>query len=265
MATLAPETPRAPTAARDDRFFLISSFLMALTVISGFSLQFAMGRSTLAAPLLVHAHGLVFMGWVGIYVAQNWFAATGSMALHRRLGWFATGWIALMVVLGISITVVMVRGGRAPFFFTPGYFLVMNPMAVLVFAGLTAAAIVNRRRTAWHRRLHFCGMAVLLGPAFGRLLPMPFLPPYAGLAVFAALMLFPLTGVIADLRRSGRVHPAWAWGIGTLVAMQIVIETVPHTALGQAYYDVVVAGSPGAAIAPLDYPPPPTGPLITGR
>jgi len=27
----------------------------------------------------------------------------------------------------------------------------------------------------------------------------------------------------------------------------------------------VTAGSPGAEVAPLDFPPPPTGPLVTGR
>ena len=29
-----------------------------------------------------------------------------------------------------------------------------------------------RRRTDWHRRLMFCGMAILTGPGLGRLLPM---------------------------------------------------------------------------------------------
>jgi hypothetical protein len=27
------------------------------------------------------------MGWVGIYLLQNIFVATGRMHLHRRLGW----------------------------------------------------------------------------------------------------------------------------------------------------------------------------------
>ena len=87
-------------------------------------------------------------------------------------------------------------------------FLVFNPLTLFAFAGLTAAAIVMRRRTDWHRRLHLCGMTLLLGPGFGRLLPMPLLPPFAFEAVFAASMLFPLAGVISDLRRTGRIHPA---------------------------------------------------------
>lgn len=258
MATLAPQSTHI---SRDDRFFLITAILMALTIVAGFSLQHAMGRSSfVASPPLVHAHAIVFMGWVGIYVTQTALAANRSLTMHRRLGWFAAGWVVLMVVLGFTITVAMVRADRTPFFFTPAYFLLMNPMSVLVFAGLTAAAIVNRRRTAWHRRLHFCGMVAILGPGVGRLVPAPFLIPYAGLAIFGVCMLFPLAGVITDLRRSGRVHRAWLWGIGVLVAMQVSIETLSHTALAQGIFDTAVAGTPLAGSRADVYPPNPLRP-----
>lgn len=262
MATLAA-SPRV--IARDDRFFLVSAIVMALVIVAGFSTHLAMGRSSFSAPPVVHAHAVVFMGWVGIYVLQTVFATTGSIVLHRRLGWIGAGWIVAMVALGIGITVMNVRRGHAPFFFEPLYFLVMNPLSILTFAGLTVAAIVRRHQTAWHRRLHFCGMAILLGPGFGRLLPMPLLIPYAGYAPFVALMLFPLAGMIADQRRTGSVHPAWWWGAGTIVVMQALIVAITYSPLGLALYDAVVAGAPGATIAPLDFPPPPGGPLITGR
>ncbi len=168
-------------------------------------------------------------------------------------------------MLGTLVTVLMVRRGQAPFFFLPLQFLVFNPLSILTFAGLTTAAIVLRRQTEWHRRLHYCGMALLLGPAFGRLLPMPLLIPYAHEATFIAVMLFPLIGVVADLRRTGRVHPAWLWGIGTIVGVQLMIEALPYSSAGASLYRMVTAGTPGGAVAPLDYPPPPGGPLITGR
>lgn len=243
---------------RDERFFLTSAYVMAAVVVAGFGTQLAMGRSSFASPPLVHLHAVVFMGWVAIYVAQNWLAATGRRAQHRALGWVAAGWAAAMVVLGTLVTVVMIRRGGAPFFFQPAYFLVMNPLSILTFAGLTGAAIVNRRRTGWHKRLHFCGMAVLLGPAIGRLLPMPLLIPHAGEWVFAALILFPLAGVLAD-RRRGAVHPAWAWGIGAVAAMQLAINLVAFSPLGTAIYGAVTAASPGAAVDPYAFPPPPMG------
>jgi hypothetical protein len=257
MATLAE---RLPIPARnDDGFFLKSAIAMAFVIIAGFSLQFAMGRSSFSAPPLVHAHAIVFMGWMVIYVAQNAFVARGNIAMHRKLGWIAAGWMVLMVVLGCLVTVAMVQGGRVPFFFLPQQFLIFDPLTLFGFAGLTAAAIAKRKQTDWHRRLHFCAMTILVGPAFGRLLPAPFLIPWVFDATFAATMLFPAAGVIADLRRSGRVHPAWWWGIGANVAILIAVHLLTNSVIGDGLYAVVTAGTPGAAVAPLDFPPLPPG------
>lgn len=250
---------------RDDRFFLIAAVMMTLVIFSGFSFQLAMGRSSFASPPLVHAHALVFMGWVVLFLLQNIFVATGRTALHRRLGWIGAGWIVAMVILGFLVTLRMVRGGTVPFFFQPVNFLIFDPVAVLTFAGLTIAAIINRRRTSWHRRLHYCAMSMLLGPAFGRLLPLPLLAPWAYEATFAALMLFPIAGVIADYRRSGSVHPAWRWGIGTMVASLLLTNAISYSPLGTAIYRMATAGSAGATIDPLAFPPPPPLAQLTGR
>jgi hypothetical protein len=183
MATVAERLPIP--AHNDDGFFLQSAIAMAMVIIAGFSLQFVMGRSSFSAPPLVHAHAIVFMGWMVIYVAQNVFVARGNIAMHRKLGWIAAGWMVLMVVLGCLVTVAMVQGGRVPFFFLPQQFLIFDPLTLFGFAGLTAAAIAKRKQTDWHRRLHFGAMTILVGPAFGRLLPAPFLIPWVFDATFA--------------------------------------------------------------------------------
>jgi hypothetical protein len=248
-----------------ERFFLRGAIVMTIVIIAGFSLQLAMGRSTFASPPRVHAHAIIFMGWVAIYLLQNIFVATNRMWLHRRLGWIAAAWMVAMVVMGFVVTIAMVRLGHVPFFFRPLQFLVFDPVAVLTFAGLTTAAIVLRRRTEWHRRLHFCGMTVLLSPAFGRLLPMPLLQPWAWEAAFIVPLLFPLAGMWADVRRDGRVHPAWFWGIATILASFVVVEAVTYSPVGTAIYRSVTEGSPGAAVPPLEFAPPPAGPQMTGR
>ncbi len=238
---------------------------MAAVIVAGFSLQLAMGRSSFGAPPLVHAHAIVFMGWVAIYVTQNALVAGESMTLHRRLGWVAAGWIVAMVVLGMAVTGSMAQRGHVPFFFRPLQFLVFDPASVITFAGLTIAAIGLRRQTDWHRRLHYCGMSLLLGPAFGRLLPMPLLAPWAFEATFVATLIFPVIGVARDLRRTGTAHPAWTWGIGAMFVMLVAIEAITYSPVGATLYRAVTDGTPGAAVAPLDFAPPPQGPLITGR
>jgi len=266
MATLAQSgQPLAPPAVGDERFFLRAAILMTAIIVAGFSFQLAMGRSTFASPLRVHVHALLFMGWVAIYLTQNVLVSTGRIGLHRRLGWVAAAWAAAMVVSGFVVTVAMVRAGTVPFFFKPVHFLVFDPVAVLTFGGLTAAAVHLRRRTEWHRRLHFCGMTILISPAFGRLLPMPLLQPWAWEAAFAVSLLFPLTGAWLDVRRSGRVHPAWWWGIAVILASFAVTQAITYSPVGTAIYDAVTAGYPGEAIDPLAFPPPPEGPLMTGR
>lgn len=103
----------------------------------------------------------------------------------------------------------------------------------------------------------FCAMASLTGPGFGRLLPVPLLVPLVSWSITAVVHLFPIAGVIRDLRRAGKVHPAWWWGIATIVAMQIVIDLVAYGSFGQAIYWAATAESPGAAVAPLVFSPAP--------
>jgi len=262
LATVAH--PR-PGYGRDDRFFLSMALVMAAIIVAGFSMQLAMGRSSFSAPPLVHFHAVIFFGWVVIYVTQSALVTRGSMLLHRRLGWLAAAWATMMVGVGIFTTMTMARQGTVPFFFQPAYFLVMNSITMLCFGALVATAITLRKRTEWHRRILFCAMAFLTGPAFGRLLPMPLLIPFAEWAVFAALMVLPLVGMVADLRRRGSVHAAWWWGVAAMTASQLAMTLIAYSPLGLAIYDEVTRGSPGAAAPPYEFAPPPDSPLITGR
>ena len=116
------------------------------------------------------------------------------------------------------------------------------------FAGLTFAAVRLRRETDWHRRLQICAFATLMGPGFGRLLPSPFLMPYAFEVPVLVGLLFLVPPMIRDYRRDGRVHPAWWWGIGTVFSVLIVARVIAPTPIGDAIYAFATAGSPGAAL-----------------
>lgn len=263
MATVVDRSLEAN--AGNDRFFVGAAFAMTLVIVAGFTNQLAMGRSTFYSPPLVHAHAIMFMGWVAIYLLQNIFVATDRMTLHRRLGWVAAGWMVPMMVLGFGVTVALVRRGQVPFFFRPLQFLVFDPLSLVAFAALTGSAILMNKRTQWHRRLHLCGMSMLMGPGFGRLLPMPLLQPWAWEAAFAAGLVFPIAGIVADLRRSAHVHPAWRYGICGMISAFVLIETLTYSGVGQALYRAVTWDSPGANIPPLEFAQPPVSGPITGR
>src|SRR3954465_131363 len=90
MATLA--TQAAPRRANaEERFFMTSAVAMAIVIVAGFSLNAIMGRRTTFSPISVHVHGLLFMGFLGLYVTQNFLVATGNVAVHKRLGWLGAG------------------------------------------------------------------------------------------------------------------------------------------------------------------------------
>lgn len=233
---------------REHRFFFVSACIMALVLVAGFSTNILFQRSSFAVPALYHVHAVTFFGWVVLYLLQTGLVATGSRALHKRLGWLALVWVPAMVVLGTAITVTVIRSTGGPFFFARDEFLIGNPIGILTFAGIVFWAIRLRRRTDWHSRLMFCAMASITGPGFGRLLPMPLMMPVAWVTaavVFPAL--FILAGMMRDKRRIGRVHPAYLWGLGLLAGTQIVAEGIAFSPAGRAIGDAVTAGTPGAA------------------
>lgn len=234
--------------------------LMALVFAAGFSFQLAMGRSSFDAPLVVHAHALVFFGWVVLALMQSGLAASGRLDLHRRLGWLAAAWLLAMLVTGPLVTVNAVRMARSPFFFQPQAFLLQDIATLLCFFGLTAAALGLRHDSGWHRRLHLCALACLLGPAFGRLLPMPFMAPLAFEAAALPGLLFPAWLAWRETRSEGRLHPAWIPGLVVLPLTLALAQGLAHSALGDRLYAAAVAGSPGAARPGLSYPPPPLPP-----
>lgn len=257
MATLAPAQSHTSEA---DNFFRTLAILMAVTVVAGFSVQFLAGRSSFAARPLVHMHGLAFMAWVGLFVTQAWLATHGPISLHRRLGWIGAVWVVVLLVMGSLISIDVTQRGTAPFFFQPQNFLIANPLSAIVFAALAWTAIRLRRQTDWHMRLHICAMTAIIGPAFGRLLPMPLLIPYAFEIAGLVGLLFPIAGMIRDWRKYGRVHPAWYWGVGAFLAVIPVSHLIANSAMGDAIYAAVTAGHPGAAVPGLEFAPPPIMP-----
>jgi len=150
MATLAGRHFVPVPQTGDERFFLRGAIVMTVIIVGAFGFHYLVGHSTLAAPLRVHLHAWVFMGWVGIYLLQNIFVARGRMDLRRRLGWLAVAWLVPMIVMGFVVTVANVRLDHVPFFFRPAEFLIFDPITVLTFSGLTIAAVLMRRRTEWH-------------------------------------------------------------------------------------------------------------------
>lgn len=241
-------TAAAPqrTPVEGTRFFLVMALVMAGVIIAGFSLNLAMGRSSFAAPWPFHVHGMIFMGWLGLYLAQVFTITTGNVALHRQLGRLAYVWVPAMVAAGAMIILVSVRGSGGPFFFAQNEFLISNLAGLLVFGVLALWALRVQRYSGWHRRLMLVAMSALTGPGLGRLLPMPLLIPYAWPIAVCASFIFGVIAIAVDWRSNGRVHPAYWWGMGVNVGAFLASMVLAYSPLGYAITEAVIAGTPGA-------------------
>ena len=215
--------------ARDRRFFFWIAVAIATTIVAGFGMQFAAGRSTIASPWWVHVHGLTFMGWLVIYLVQNWLVWRGDVVRHMRLGKVAAVYVGWMVLVGLSVNTLAAITHRVPAFFELNVFLVMDWMTVLVFAGLTWAAIRLRGASEWHRRLMLCGAIEVMTPGLGRLIPLPLLGGWGLWVIWAAQLLFVAAAAIHDLRARGRIHHAYHWGFGTITLSTALIRPIAFT------------------------------------
>lgn len=242
MATLA----QRGAGAEGTRFYTIMAFVMALVIVAGFSLNLAMGRSSFALPAAFHVHGMIFMGWLGLYLAQAVTIASGNRALHRQLGKLAYVFIPAMVAAGTMIILVSIRGTGGPFFFAQNEFFISNLAGLLVFGGLAWWALRVRRHTGWHRRLMLVAMSALTGPGLGRLLPMPLLIPYAWPIAVGASFVFGAVAMLVDWRTNGRVHPAYWWGMGINVGGFLASMALAYSPIGYGITEAVIAGTPGA-------------------
>lgn len=230
MATLAN------SAAREKPFFLRMIVGISAIIVIGF-LQFA-ARGYVnygAAPLWVHLHGVVMLSWLGLLIVQSSLVQRGSLMLHRQLGILGLALAALLVVLGSFTGLRAIALHRVPPFFTDAYFLALTQLGLAAFAGLIVAAVVNRHRAEWHRRLMLGAVILLMEPAFGRLLPMPMLGPW-GEWLIMAIQLGALALVAQhDRRRFIAVHPATIVCALVVVATHVVVTLAAMTPLFAGY------------------------------
>lgn len=246
MASTASAPQKRVNISGNTRFFTVMAVVMSAIIVAGFTVNLAMGRSSFAVPAIYHIHAAVFMAWIGLYLLQHLSASAGNWGLHARLGRLAYLWVPLMVATGTAVMIVVARRTGGPFFFHVSEFLWSNIATLWCFGGLAGWALLRRRYTGWHRRLMLCAMAILTGPGLGRLLPLPLMIPHAWSITVTLTMVFPVIGMIADRRATGRVHPAYWWGLGIYLAVFLASLALAYSPFGMAVTGDLIAGTPGA-------------------
>jgi len=216
----------SPSAEQRERlFFFIMALAIIVTVVPSFWMFHQAGLSSFSSPWWVHVHAFTFMGWIGFYLLQNTLVLRGSVVSHQRLGRIGAVYVVWMVLVGLALTPTTLAAGRSPPFFTPPYFLALDWINTLVFAGLILAALKNRHRSDWHKRLMLCATVCVMAPACGRIIVLSGHEMTAPLNV-AVLLPYVVVGMVYDLATRRRIHAAFVWGFASLVVMAVLIEAV---------------------------------------
>lgn len=219
------------------RFFAVMAGVIAIATFVGFAPSYYLSTVFDAKPLstLLHVHGVVFTGWVVLYVAQTGLIAARRADLHRIVGPIAVALAVAMVPLGIATAIITKQVAAAHHLPPQGPPLIFPLGAIVTFAVLVAAGFVMRKRAAWHKRLMLLGtIAVLTTPLarITRFLQLGMTPAVGGI-FFTDILLAAL--VIYDVRTRGKLHPATAWGGGFFVATQALRILLNMTPAWQAF------------------------------
>jgi hypothetical protein len=213
--------------ARDRRFFTGMALAIMLTVFIGFAPSFYLkavfgAPGVSGAPILsplMHVHGFVFTTWIVLFLVQTRLVAGRRLALHRRLGYGAAALAVAMVVLGTMAAVDAARRGAAPPGGPPPLVFMIVPIAdMAIFSTLVGAGVWFRNRADIHKRLMLVSTIAILTAAIAR---WPGVLAGGPLVFFALTDLFVVVGMVYDRRTRGRVHPAYWWGGGLLLASQV--------------------------------------------
>jgi len=232
MATVFANSAQGSSWASDQKFFVRIAWVLAGIIVIGFAQHAAMGRVDIpAVPVWVHLHGIAMIAWLALFVGQSRLAASGNLALHRRLGWLGAFLACVIVGLGSFSGMMAIALGRTPPFFSDAYFLALTQIGVVVFGGLALSGVVNRRDTQTHRRLMIGSTILILEPAFGRILPMPIIGGEVGEWIIMVIQLG-FVGAIAlhDRKVLGRVHAATASLALVTVLAHVLVTFASHSA-----------------------------------
>jgi len=207
--SIAAGTMRAARRVVRSRFYVgLSAFMAGIVVVGFWPTYFGpMLRGDITRAAVIQAHGLIFVGWMALLMAQVILAARGRVPLHRKVGRYgiAYGWlvIAMGLVVGPAAGAMHVRAGEWTADRAAGFLLVTFGDMVL-FGACFVAAVAYRTRPEIHKRLMVAATVALLFAAIGR---MAFIPsPLLATAVWLSPLLI---GMVHDWITSRRVHPVY--------------------------------------------------------
>jgi hypothetical protein len=211
----------------ESRFFLIMSIVPVAIIFLGFAPSFYLKPIIQAPPplsTLSIAHGVVGTLWMALFVTQAAFISSGRPALHRQLGIMGALLFGLMAMLSYWTAITAGELGHAPPESPPPLaFMALPIIGMTASLLLVAMALWNRSHSDWHKRLMLVAMFSLTGPGIGRIMiPLGLASWSSQISLFLPELLLAVA-MAYDHVRSKRIHPAYWYAAGILVATHVAV------------------------------------------
>jgi FtsH-binding integral membrane protein len=225
------EFPPQPHRLIPRRSYL--ALAIGIAFIVGFGFWQSYFRPLLAGkadrPWIIHVHAAIFVGWLGLLIAQVAAIVGGRVAVHRRIGAVGAAYGGLVFVVGVVVSiaapVIRVHSGQMPTGIAERVVL-YNLTDILVFGAFLVAALATRRRPELHARWIIAATTALVGAAVGRI---------AGDVLYFMLWMSPLWGAIGiDLWKERRLHPIFVLSLGVFFATWFKVSVVSASPALQA-------------------------------
>ena len=206
---------------------------LALIVLVGFAQTYYLKVLFGTPPLrlLLHVHGIVMTAWVVLFAVQVRLVAAHRTDVHRRLGVVGAVMAGLVVVLGVRVAL---SQGHLHLIMNdipiePALVFLPVPLGILLlFATFVTAAILLRRRAAYHKRFMALSCLSLVLPGLDRL-PLQFIENADRWVLFGLNDVCLAICFAYDALKHRRVHPAWVWGSSIFLGVQIVTLALRNT------------------------------------
>lgn len=247
MATIASPRPQRIVG----NFYVTMAAIFALIAFSGFFMTYWMqvARGTFVGPPMLHLHGLLFSLWTLFFLSQALMVRNGRLRSHKTWGLAGIALATAMLFTGLTVAISGMNARiEAGYGDAARAFTIVPITAMLLFGGLVTAAIANLKRPEWHKRFMLVATTALLQAALARFFFLaatggggPGMRPGFGppnpiertmVPGFLVLLLI-IAALIHDKRSNGRVHPAYWWGFGATVVVQLSRPLLANT---EAWY-----------------------------
>lgn len=201
------------------RPYIMASTLIALMAVIGFWPTYLqpLFAGASEAGQVIHFHATVYFGWLALFMVQAWFAASGRLALHMKVGRIGMIYGCAMILVGLLVTFSQFADRVAAGDFPQAQSRLLYPFTdMLIFPAFFGAAIAYRRKPEIHKRWMIVASTYLLVAA---VLRMPIIGSPRSQAAFIGIWITPIMLAMAhDYLKQRLIHPVYLIGIAGLAA-----------------------------------------------